>query len=213
MFAIELKYGLDLDGDRHRDRRLHGPDDVEVLLLDLLRPSGTSRSGCSRRSARSRSRRHPACPSRSRPSPRSRHAVQAGDDRDVDRRARLANELEILRGPDVVVVDLREIRERLAERSPCPSRRKCSTASRSWRICSSKSENRTTARGPVVLEPRIVSTFSERGDADATNGFLSVEAHVAGGQIHVVAVLRSRCADVPHCRVALVSRPCARSAA
>jgi hypothetical protein len=54
-----------------------------------------------------------------------------------------------------------------------PADRKCRTAASSCRICSSKSENITTADAPWSSSRRIMSRFSESGEADATNGLLS----------------------------------------
>ena len=55
-----------------------------------------------------------------------------------------------------------------------PSCMKCSRAAESWVICSSKSENSTTAAAPLSSRLRMASRCSEIGEADATSGFLSV---------------------------------------
>ena len=116
--------------------------------------------------------------------PRSRDAVQAGDDRDVHRLARLADQLEVLRGPDVVVLDLGKVRQRLRRSSRVPSVMKCSSAAESWRICSSKSENITTAAAPWSSSRRMRVEALRQRRRRGHERVLERQAHVTGGQVH-----------------------------
>ena len=171
---VELKYGLELDRDRHGDRVLDGARGRRRGAARRRGRGCAGRRAGSRCSARSRRRRRPASRARSRSSPPGVTPLRLGDHRDVDRCGRALQQAQMAAWAGVLVG--RRAGSRTATRRSCRCRRRASRASQLGLLAAAAPRTASAARPRRRPRRRAAGRRRRCGTAatrEATSGLRS----------------------------------------